>query len=35
VFRNFVLQVDSLSFNPTTNIAGGRADNGVLIRFPA
>src|SRR5437867_219315 len=36
VFRNFVLQVDWLSFNPTTNIPGGRADNsGVLIRFPA
>ena len=36
VFRNFVLQVDWLSFNPTTNIPGGRADNsGVLIRCPA
>jgi hypothetical protein len=36
VFRNFVLQVDWLSFNPTTNVPGGRADNsGVLIRFPA
>ena len=35
VFRNFVLQVDWLSFNPTTNIPGGRADNsGVLLRFP-
>ena len=38
VFRNFVLKVDWLSFNPTTNIPlpAGRADNsGVLIRFPA
>ena len=36
VFRNFVLKVDWLSFNPTTNVPGGRADNsGVLIRFPA
>jgi hypothetical protein len=36
VFRNFVLQVDWLSFNPTTNVPGGRADNsGILIRFPA
>ncbi|HYM07257.1 MAG TPA: family 16 glycoside hydrolase [Terriglobales bacterium] len=36
VFRNFVLKVDWLSFNPTTNIPGGRADNsGVLLRFPA
>jgi hypothetical protein len=36
VFRNFVLQVDWLSFNPTTSIPGGRADNsGVLIRCPA
>jgi choline dehydrogenase-like flavoprotein len=36
VFRNFVLTVDWLSFNPTTNVPGGRADNsGVLIRFPA
>jgi choline dehydrogenase-like flavoprotein len=35
-FRNFILRVDWLSFNPTTNIPGGRADNsGVLIRFPA
>jgi choline dehydrogenase-like flavoprotein len=35
VFRNFVLQVDWLSFNPTTNVPGGRADNsGVLLRFP-
>jgi hypothetical protein len=35
IFRNFVLKVDWLSFNPTTNIPGGRADNsGVLIRFP-
>jgi choline dehydrogenase-like flavoprotein len=35
-FRNFVLKVDWLSFNPTTNVAGGRADNaGVLFRFPA
>jgi Domain of Unknown Function (DUF1080) len=36
VFRNFVLKVDWLSFNPTTNVPGGRADNsGVLIRVPA
>jgi hypothetical protein len=36
VFRNFVLKVDWLSFNPTTNVVGGRADNsGVLLRFPA
>jgi hypothetical protein len=38
VFRNFVLKVDWLSFNPTTNVPlpAGRADNGgVLIRFPA
>jgi hypothetical protein len=36
VFRNFVLRVDWLSFNPTTNVPGGTADNsGVLIRFPA
>jgi len=36
VFRNFVLRVDWLSFNPTTSVPGGRADNsGVLIRFPA
>src|SRR6266436_2101467 len=36
VFRNFVLQVDWLSFNPTTSVPGGRADNsGVLVRFPA
>ncbi|WP_243361118.1 family 16 glycoside hydrolase [Fundidesulfovibrio terrae] len=36
VFRNFVLKVDWLSFNPTTSVPGGRADNsGVLIRFPA
>ncbi|KAL5597125.1 hypothetical protein FOBRF1_010918 [Fusarium oxysporum] len=36
VFRNFVLKVDWLSFNPTTNVPGGRADNsGVLLRFPA
>jgi choline dehydrogenase-like flavoprotein len=36
VFRNFVLQVDWLSFNPTTSVPGGRADNsGVLLRFPA
>src|SRR5215472_1386535 len=35
VFRNFVLQVDWLSFNPTTNVPGGRADNsGILFRFP-
>ncbi len=36
VFRNFVLKVDWLSFNPTTNVPGGRADNsGILLRFPA
>jgi hypothetical protein len=38
VFRNFVLMVDWLSFNPTTNVPLplGRADNsGILIRFPA
>jgi len=38
VFRNFVLKVDWLSFNPTTSIPlpVGRADNsGVLLRFPA
>lgn len=36
VFRNFVLKVDWLSFNPTTNVPNGRADNsGVFIRFPA
>jgi choline dehydrogenase-like flavoprotein len=36
VFRNFVLKVDWLSFNPTTNVPGGRADNsGVLFRCPA
>jgi choline dehydrogenase-like flavoprotein len=36
VFRNFILKVDWLSFNPTTNVPGGRADNaGVLLRFPA
>ncbi len=36
VFRNFVLKVDYLSFNPTTNVPGGRADNsGILLRFPA
>jgi hypothetical protein len=36
VFRNFVLTLDWLSFNPTTNVPGGRADNsGVLIRTPA
>jgi hypothetical protein len=36
VFRNFVLKLDWLSFNPTTNVPGGRVDNsGVLIRFPA
>jgi choline dehydrogenase-like flavoprotein len=38
VFRNFVLRVDWLSFNPTTTIPlpKGRADNsGVLLRFPA
>jgi choline dehydrogenase-like flavoprotein len=36
VFRNFMLKVDWLSFNPTTNVPGGRADNsGILLRFPA
>jgi choline dehydrogenase-like flavoprotein len=36
VFRNFVLRVDWLSFNPTTNVPNGTADNsGVLFRFPA
>lgn len=36
VFRNFVLQVDWLSFNPTTPAPGGRADNsGILIGFPS
>ncbi|TYL96367.1 DUF1080 domain-containing protein [Bradyrhizobium rifense] len=36
IFRNFVLKVGWLSFNPTTNITGSRADNsGALIRFPA
>jgi hypothetical protein len=36
VFKNFVLKVDWLSFNPTTNVPVGRADNsGVLLRFPA
>jgi hypothetical protein len=36
VFKNFVLKVDWLSFHPTTNIPGTRADNsGVLFRFPA
>ena len=36
VFRNFVLKVDWLSFNPTTNVPGGRADNsGILLRFPS
>jgi choline dehydrogenase-like flavoprotein len=36
MFRNFVLKVDWLSFNPTTNVPGGRADNsGILLRFPA
>ena len=35
MFRSFVLQVDWLSFNPTTNVPGGRADNsGVMIRCP-
>jgi Domain of Unknown Function (DUF1080)/GMC oxidoreductase len=35
VFRNFVLHVDWLSFNPTTNVPGGRADNsGILLRSP-
>ena len=36
VFRNFVLKVDWLSFNPTTSVPGGRADNsGILLRFPS
>ncbi len=37
IFRNFILKVDWLSFNPTTNAPlPARADNGgVLIRFPA
>ena len=36
LFRNFVLKVDWLSFNPITNVPGGRADNsGILLRFPA
>lgn len=36
VFRNFVLNVDWLSFNPKTNVPGARADNsGILLRFPA
>jgi hypothetical protein len=38
VFKNFILKVVWLSFNPTTNVPlpAGRADNGgVLIRFPA
>ncbi|MGC2741739.1 MAG: family 16 glycoside hydrolase [Candidatus Angelobacter sp.] len=36
IFKNFVLKVDWLSFHPTTNIPGDRADNsGVLLRFPA
>jgi hypothetical protein len=36
VFRNFVLKVDWLSFNPTTGVPGGRADNsGILLRFPS
>jgi choline dehydrogenase-like flavoprotein len=37
VFRNFILKVDWLSFNPTTNTPlPARADNGgVLLRFPA
>ena len=35
VFRNFVLNVDWLSFNPKTNVAGARGDNsGILLRFP-
>jgi hypothetical protein len=35
-FRNFVLKVDWLSFNPTTNDSNARADNsGILLRFPA
>jgi hypothetical protein len=36
IFRNFILKVDWLSFNPTTSTPGGRADNsGILVRFPA
>ena len=36
VFRNFILKVDWLSFNPTTGPLPARADNGgVLIRFPS
>jgi choline dehydrogenase-like flavoprotein len=36
MFANFVLRVDWLSFNPTTSIPGGRADNsGIFIRCPA
>jgi Domain of Unknown Function (DUF1080)/GMC oxidoreductase len=35
VFKNFVLKVDWLSFNPTTSVPGGRADNsGVFLRIP-
>src|SRR5262249_35400220 len=36
VFRNFLLKVDWLSFNPKTGPLPARADNGgVLIRFPS
>lgn len=36
VFKNFVLKVDWLSFNPTTSTPGARADNsGVFLRIPA
>lgn len=37
VFKNFVLKVDWLSFNPSTSLPlPARADNGgILIRFPA
>jgi hypothetical protein len=38
VFRNFVLKVDWLSFNPTTNspaVPPSTDNSGVLIRFPA
>lgn len=34
-FRNFVLKVDWLSFNPTTTPARGGDNSGILIRFPA
>jgi choline dehydrogenase-like flavoprotein len=38
VFKNFVLKVDWLSFNPTTtssNVPPSTDNSGVLIRFPA